>query len=159
MEGRVAVGIVLDPVEGGVEEHQDVVVLEENFAHPIEVLIGRAVRGQMACSGRAEGSIDEVCLGEVDGEVQGELFGGAASEHVAVVVNCRDAVGEALEAGTNSRRQARSCANERATGGRILAKETGLLVCHSSARYSAALHRYQAMRGAICQPSLSTCGS
>jgi len=43
VQRRVPVDAVLDAVECRVEQHEDVVVLEEHLAHPVEVLVVAAV--------------------------------------------------------------------------------------------------------------------
>lgn len=51
----------------------------------------------MCNAGRAAGVVDVVALGEVDREVQRELFGGAAGEAVVAVV-AGDAFGDPFDA-------------------------------------------------------------
>lgn len=73
-------------------------VLEEDFAQPVEVLVLGAVRGQVRNAGMADGVVDEVVFGEVDSEVEGEFFGAATGETVIGAVDAGDAFGDPLEA-------------------------------------------------------------
>jgi len=58
------VGVVLDPVQGGIEQHQHVVVAEQDLARRLEVGVGLAVGGQVVLRGeRALG--EEVVRGSI----------------------------------------------------------------------------------------------
>ncbi|MGX1364714.1 hypothetical protein RKD19_000073 [Streptomyces canus] len=81
-EGLVdLVAAVLDPVQGGVEQHQHVVVLEQDVRAPLPVEVAAVLIQTLHCFRHLTRPVPRQRLGPVDAQVQGHLLAGAQRAH------------------------------------------------------------------------------